>query len=107
MVSSFKYLGITVLTTGFTHMQHIRDRAIAAIRAMQDIKNLNLLSLNTAMKLFRAKIMPILTYGLELIWEHLSLKNLTTLESVKSIFLNKATGTPKYTPSRLAYEITK
>jgi hypothetical protein len=89
MVSSFKYLGITVQTTGFTYTQHIKDRATAAIRAMQDIKNLNLLSLNTAMKLFGAKIMLILTYGLELILEHLSFKNLTTSESVKATFQRK------------------
>jgi hypothetical protein len=45
MVSSFKYLGIIIQNTGFTHMQHIKDRVIAAVRAMQDIKNLTLLSL--------------------------------------------------------------
>jgi hypothetical protein len=107
MVRSFKYLGIMIQTTGFTYRQHIKDRAISAIRTMQDIKNLNLLSLNKAIKLFNAKTTLILTYGPDLIWEHLSFKNLTTLESVKATFLKKATGISKYTPSKLSYEIMK
>jgi hypothetical protein len=56
MVSSFKYLGITVQATGFTYT-HINDRASVAIRAMEDIKNICLRSSNTTMKLFSAKIM--------------------------------------------------
>jgi hypothetical protein len=59
MVSLFKYLCFTVQTTGYTYTQNMKDRT-AAVRAMQDIKNPNLLSLNTAMKLFNAKITPIL-----------------------------------------------
>jgi hypothetical protein len=37
MVSPFKYLGITIQTTDFTCTRHIKDRAIAAIRAMTNL----------------------------------------------------------------------
>jgi hypothetical protein len=43
----------------------VKERASVALRAMHDIENLMLLSLQTAMKLFSAKITPMLTYGLE------------------------------------------
>jgi hypothetical protein len=48
---------------------------------MHDIEILRLLSLETAMKLFSAKITPILTYDLEQIWDHFAVNDLTTLEN--------------------------
>jgi hypothetical protein len=47
----------------------MKKRASAALRAMHDIENLRLLSLETAMKLFSANATPILTYSLEQIWD--------------------------------------
>jgi hypothetical protein len=91
MFISFKYVGITVQIKGYTYIQHIKDKT------MQDIKKLNLLSLKKAMKFFNARITLILTYSVELMWEHLSLRNLATLDSIKAAFHKKAAGICKYT----------
>jgi hypothetical protein len=83
------YLGVTLQTSGKSFKQHVKERASAALRAMHDIENLRLLSLDTAMKLFSVKITPILTYGLEQIWDHLTVNDLTTLENVKATYLER------------------
>ena len=105
VVNSYKYLCIKLQTQGTTFTEHIKDKAASAVKAMHDIKHLNKVSLETAMKLFNAKIAPIITYGLELIWEHLTKRNLEKIEKVKATFMKKLLGVSKYTPSRLTYEL--
>lgn len=106
-VNSFKYLGLTLQTTTRSYRLHIRSRAAAATKAIWDIKTISRISLKTAMALFNAKIAPIATYGIELIWEKLSLQDLMTLEAVKSRFLKATLGVSRYTRSRLAYELAR
>jgi hypothetical protein len=65
----------------------VKEKASAVHRAMHDIENLSLLSLETTMKQFAEKITPILTYGQEQIWDHLTVNGLTILENVKPTFL--------------------
>jgi hypothetical protein len=65
------------------------------------------LSLKTTMALFNKKIVPILAYGIDIIWDKLKLKDLAALEKVKARFLKKALGVSKYTRSRLLYELAK
>ena len=105
-VSDVKYLGIILQTTGYVFTRHIQDRLNAAIRAINDIKHLNKLSIRTALKLFQLKIIPVAAYGLENIWSHLKMKHLEQLEKLKATFLKKALCVSKYTPSRLVYELT-
>jgi hypothetical protein len=64
-VNSFRYLGVTLQTSGKTFKQNVKEMASAALRAMYNIENLKPLYLETAIKLFAAKISLILTYGLE------------------------------------------
>ena len=68
---------------------------------------MQLLSLTTAVYLFNAKILPILTYGIHLIWEKLTKKDLATIEGVKAKFLKAAMGISKYTRSCLMYELAR
>jgi hypothetical protein len=77
------YLGITLEVSGTTFSVHIKERLAAAIRSISDIRLLHRMSLETAMELFRTKVIPTLTYGLEEIWEHLSRRQLQELESLK------------------------
>jgi hypothetical protein len=44
----------------------------------------------TSLKLFPAKVTPILTYGLEQIWGNLTENDLTILENVKAEYLKSA-----------------
>lgn len=103
----YKYLGVTLQPTAKCFTKHVTERAAQAIMAMQEIKNIRLLSLETAMKLFNAKIMPIVSYGIEVIWEHLTERNLETIEKVKSTYLKKTLGVSKTTKSRLVDLLTR
>ena len=59
------------------------------------------------MTLFKSKILPILTYGIEVIWTHLNERNLIILESVKSNYIKRAIGVAKNTRSRLDYLLAR
>lgn len=106
-VNNFKYLGITIQTTGRSFRLHIRSRTVAATRAMNEIRNITQLSISTAMDLFRLKILPVLTYGLELVGEYLTYKQLEELERVKARYLKRILGVPQNARSRLVYELTR
>ena len=56
------YLGITLQVSGMTFSVHIKERLAAAIRSISDIRLMHRMSLETAMKLFRTKVLPTLTY---------------------------------------------
>ena len=60
-VNHFKYLGLTIQTTGKSFRIHLRSRMGAAMRAMNDVKDVKLIALETAMKLFRLMVEPTLT----------------------------------------------
>lgn len=107
IVSDYRYLGMTLQTSAKCYTKHIMERATEAIRAMHDVKNIKSLSLETAMALFKTKILPILTYGIEIIGEHLTMANLETLEGVKATYLKKAMGVSKYTRSRFVYLLAR
>ena len=106
-VKDFKYLGITLQPQGKTYTVHIKDKVAAAIIAMTDIKHLQKISLQTAMKIFKAKILPVISYGLHIIWQHLTKSNLMDIEKVKATFLKRALCLSKFTPSRLVYELSR
>ncbi|PSN45027.1 hypothetical protein C0J52_23366 [Blattella germanica] len=102
-----RYLGITIQSTGTSYQKYVQEKAVAAIRAINDIKNLRLLSLETAIRRFNAKIEPMITYGIEVIWEHLTEKQLESIEGVKSRFLKRAMGLSEHTPCRLVYVMAR
>lgn len=106
-VNKFKYLGMTLQIQGRNFTVHVKERVAAAVAAMSNINLLNRHSIKTALQLFKLMITPIIAYGLELIWEHLSKRNLAALERVKSIYLKKALCLSKYSLSRLTYEMVK
>jgi hypothetical protein len=103
----FKYLGLTIQTTGKSFRIHLRPRMVAAVTAMNEIKNLKLIALGTAMQLFRLKVGPTLTYGMELIWEYLTCKQLLELEKTKARYMKRVLGVSQHTRSRLMYKLAK
>lgn len=104
-VASYTYLGVEFQCSGKSFAMHTKAKAIAAIRAMSDIPALTKLSFTTAMKLFRAKIVPVITYALQVIWPHLTKTDFAVLESVKATFLKRVMSLSKFTKSRLVYEM--
>ena len=59
-----------------------------------------------ALTLFQLKVMP-MTYGLDIIWEHLMKRNLEDIERVKATFLKRALCLSKTTPFRLVYVLAR
>ena len=59
------------------------------------------------MALFKSKIFPVLTYGIQVIWTHINERNLATLESVKSTYIKRVIGVAKNTRSRLVYLLAR
>ena len=107
IVNHFNYLGVRLQSTRSSFRIHIKEKAIAAIRGLQDISRPERLDLKTALSLFAAKIVPIASYGIEIIWQHLTISDLTALERVKASFLKRTLGVAKSTPSRLVYEMAR
>lgn len=107
ITNRYKYLGITLQTTASSFRIHIEEKTAAAIKAMYNIKNITLLKLETAMKLFETIIASIITYGIELYWEKLKTRDMEKIESVKARYLKKAIGISKYAPNRMTYAITR
>jgi hypothetical protein len=61
----------------------------------------------TAMMLFDLRILPILTYGIEITWNHLTKRNLRDIERVKPTFLKRVMCLSKHAPSRLTYVLAR
>jgi hypothetical protein len=76
-----------------------------AILAMHDINNIHLLSMETAVALFKMKIRPIIAYGLDLTWEFLTTGDLRRLDNIKATFLKRLSQASKFTSTRLIYEL--
>lgn len=102
-VSSFKYLGVTIPYNLKGFAVHIEDRARQAIRAGYAVRNPRQLSISCALKLFDLKIRPIACYGIEHIWNALSVKSLSMLDKVKTLFLKRALGVSRFSRNRYVY----
>ena len=73
---------ITLHPSAKCFTKHTKEKAI---KAMHEKNFISILRLDTAMALFNSKILPILTYGIEVIWVHLNEKNLATLENRRKL----------------------
>jgi hypothetical protein len=72
---------------------------------MSGIDDLEKLSLNNTLKLFKLKFMPVFTHGLDLIRTYLTAMSLKNLENLKAIYLKKIMRLSNFTPSRLIYAL--
>ena len=105
-VSSYTYLGLAITSTAKSFTKHIRERTRKAlITVMSAIKNPRVLSIDTCLELFKIKIAPIASYGIEVIWEHCSLRNLRELDKVYTLFLKRALSVSKSSKNRLVYKL--
>ena len=55
------------------------------------------------MALFQNVITPIVTYGIEIVWEKLTVKDLERIGKVKASFMKRVMGVGMNAPSRMAY----
>ena len=104
IVSFYDYLGVT-LTPSLCFTKHIQRRKIKAMTAIGSLSELSLTSVDTALKIFDLKIKPILIYGIDSISSCLTLQQMKSLDSVKSIFLKKALCISKFSSSTLTFRL--
>jgi hypothetical protein len=104
-VTAFTYLGIVFQPSGISFNRHVEKRLRAALFATYNIRELNNLSVETALKLFELKVSPIASYGIEIIWPHLTKLDLENIERVKTRYLKRVLGLSKYIRSRFVYEL--
>ena len=105
LVNNFTYLGIVSTTSETSVLRHI-DEWPRKTLAASSIADPYRLSLETACKLFTLKLAPCAAYGIELIWEHLSERDLLSLDRAKTTFLKRVLGVHSNTRTRLVYLLT-
>ena len=87
IAKGYKYLGLTLQTSTKCYTTHITDKVIQEGRTMTEITPVNL---KTATTLFGCKIIPIITYGIEIILPHFTKNNLSVLQRIKIIMYQKS-----------------
>ena len=71
--------------------------------AMSAIKHPQKLSVKTALALFDIKVAPVTTYGVQVVWEHLTVNHLWKLERIKAALLKRTLGLPNNVRNRYCY----
>jgi len=102
-VNQYEYLGLIIPFNCKGFAKHVKNRASKALRATYGIKNPRMLSVETAHSLFKLKIQPIITYGLQHIWKYLTPASLCVIDGVKAAFVKRTLGISRMSSSRLAY----
>jgi hypothetical protein len=103
-VSEFCYLGVTLQPTCcFTkHILKAKGRALASLYS---IKNLQLVSVKTALKLFNIKVFPVLSYGLKEIGPFLGASHFLQLDTVFSAYLKRMLGLARGASATLCHAL--
>jgi hypothetical protein len=102
-VSEFTYLGFLITSRLTSFSRHIEVRRRKALLKVLELPDLRILSLSTALELFRLKIAPCAIYGIRLYWQYLSEANLNTIDSIKTTFLKRTLGISKFARNRAVY----
>jgi hypothetical protein len=100
-VSAYPYLGVTFTVTAATFSRHVRDRRAKAIAAIRLLPSPRLLSLATALSIFRSKIAPMATYGLPQCWTFLKISDFQAVDGVLMCFLRMVMGVSRFAKSRM------
>ena len=99
IVNSFEYLGITVQSS-WTFTEHLRKRVLKTVMRSRCIPDLQNLSLDAAKKFWTVMLEPIATYGISVIWNDLSVKQLQILDRSKFLFFKRVLGVHKTASNR-------
>ena len=89
-VSSFCYLGVELNSRGLSFSKHLESRVKRARMALGSIPKPHDLSLATALTLFDIKILPIVAYGIEITWEHMTANQPEELDKLKASYIKLA-----------------
>ena len=103
--NEIEYLGLTLQPT-WTFTRHLTKKLTKTSAATYMTKNLDQLSLDGAIKYFRTMISPILTYGLSVIWNDLTKKQMTMIDKCKTTFLKRSLRLPRNSSNRMTTILT-
>lgn len=103
-VNSFKYLALRMHFTGTLFTGHLQDRIQAALSSIYvQVKDVRKLSVQTAIRLYGIKIVPMLSYSLDRVWNHLTYANFGLLEKVFCVFMKRVLCLHSASRSRFIY----
>ena len=102
----FAYLGIELSVRGLSFSRHVQERVRKARQAFGSIPKPSSLSLATVIKLFDLKIAPIASYGIQVVWRHLSQIQLEELGKLKTALLKIALCLHRSARNRLVLQLT-
>ena len=104
-VNNFVYLGLTIQPSLCCTMQvdRVKRKGLTACGIMAS--KLQKISLGAAMRIFDAKIRPVLTYALHLYSDRLSDQDMLELDKVKHRFLKKTLALPTWTGNEFLYKL--
>jgi Reverse transcriptase (RNA-dependent DNA polymerase) len=106
-VKCFPYLGIYFQRDCRNFSAHVVQRKKNSILAMNMYGDLRKLSIDCAKKLFKIKFAPMASYGIEVIWPFLSVKDFKELEKVKSRYLKRVLGVHKNNKNTYVYRLAE
>ena len=98
--NEFEYLGVTVQTT-WTFEKHFHEKLKKFKTALNMSKNLRDLSMDGAARYFEVMLKPIITYGIEAIWEDLKQNDLEVIDKCKCSYYKRVMGVHESTKNRL------
>ena len=101
-VNEYEYLGVTVQPT-WTFTRHFRNKRRKFNVRMNLSKGLRDYSLEGAVRHFNVMLRPIVTYGLEAIWQDLSVSHFELLDCCQWDFFKRVLGLHKSTRNRLVF----
>lgn len=104
-VNRFTYLGLSIPFNGTSFSHHVKDRCRKAVLAGTTIDKPQRLSLRTALALFKMKVAPVATFGIELIWDSLSVGDLHSVNRTKAAYLRRTLGLHHSARNRLVYRM--
>ena len=79
-VNHFTYLGLEISGTNFS--RHISNRIGRVRLAFASISKPHELALDTALALFDMKVLPTVSYGVEIYWEHMTEEQLERIDKL-------------------------
>ncbi|XP_065340110.1 uncharacterized protein LOC135939573 [Cloeon dipterum] len=94
-------------SAGVSFTDHIDKRIAKFIKALNEHSDLSKMSLECAKRLFELKFSPIASYGVEIIWEYLSVEDFAKLENVKPRYFKKVMGCSKYNKNTYVYMLAE
>ena len=88
-----------------TFTEHIVKKKRKALGVIASLKELPLVSLDTAIRIYDMKVLPTVTYLIDLITPCMTLSQMRELDKVKASFVKKALGLHRSASSTLSLEI--